>query len=433
MDKSSIQEVVDTVTNSSTAESKINRFWSRKERRKWFLILLYGTCLVYATRTSVPLLMPAISKERHWSKTDSGTILSSFFWGYTLTQVASGFISDRIGGQKVIFFAAIGWSLTTFFMPEIIYTFTNNDASIRLVASIRTLNGAFQGMHFPSMISLTSQRLHEADRASFFSLLTSGSALGTLLTGSLGSYLLDNYNWTKVFQVLGGLGLLWTVLLSYYSFSLMQRAAPNKSLTANSLPWFQLLSKPPFWACVLGHACQNNCFFVLLSWMPTYFHDTFPEGKGWVVNMVPWLSLLPSTFLGKTLSEKLIKTGYSVTMTRKIIETICLMTQSINLLILAFVSSFQGAIFCLALIIGGTGFHNNAIAVNPSDLAPRHSGSVFGLMNTVGAIPGFLGVYMAGHILELTHSWSMVFVITSMINVLGCITYLSFGSGNAMI
>lgn len=52
--------------------------------------------------------------------------------------------------------------------------------------------------------------------------------------------------------------------------------------------------------------------------------------------------------------------------------------------------SFQGAILCLALIIGGSGFHSNAIAVNPSDLAPQHSGSVFGLMNTVGAIPGKL-------------------------------------------
>lgn len=59
------------------------------------------------------------------------------------------------------------------------------------------------GMHFPSMISLTSQRMHEAERASFFSLLMSGSALGTLLAGSLGSYILDNYSWDMVFHVLG--------------------------------------------------------------------------------------------------------------------------------------------------------------------------------------------------------------------------------------
>ncbi|XP_053979603.1 solute carrier family 17 member 9 [Hylaeus volcanicus] len=412
---------------------KTNSSWSRKERRKWFLSLLCGTCLIYATRTSVPLLMPIISKEKQWSKTDSGVILSSFFWGYTLTQVASGYISDRIGGQKVLCISALGWSMTTFFMPEIIEFFSKSDTSVLLVSTVRTINGAFQGMHFPSMISLISQRLHETERASFFSLLTSGSALGTLLTGSLGSYLLENYNWTIVFQTLGGLSLTWTLLLGYHTLPFRERTTSAKLTTNYTLPWLKLLKKPPFWSCVIGHACQNNCFFVLLSWMPTYFHDTFPEVKSWVVNMVPWLSMLPCTILGKALSEKIIKAGYSVTVTRKVIETICFLTEIISLLFLAKVETFQGAIICLAFIIGGSGFHNNAIAVNPSDLAPKHSGSVFGLMNTVGAIPGFLGVYFAGHILHVTHSWPVVFIFIAIIDTLGCIIYLLFGSGQAII
>lgn len=37
----------------------------------------------------MPLLVPAVATELKWSKTDSGTVLSSFFWGYTLTQVCS--------------------------------------------------------------------------------------------------------------------------------------------------------------------------------------------------------------------------------------------------------------------------------------------------------------------------------------------------------
>lgn len=40
--------------------------------------------------------------------------------------------------------------------------------------------------------------------------------------------------------------------------------------------------------------------------------------------------------------------------------------------------------FCLFF----AGFHNSAVIVNPQDLAPNHSGSVFGIMNAVGAIPG---------------------------------------------
>lgn len=47
-------------------------------------------------------------------------------------------------------------------------------------------------------------------------------------------------------------------------------------------------------------------------------------------------------------------------------------------------------IFRLFLIYstGASGFHSSGVIVNPQDLAPTHSGSVFGLMNTFGAIPG---------------------------------------------
>lgn len=70
--------------------------------------------------------------------------------------------------------------------------------------------------------------------------------------------------------------------------------------------------------------------------------------QSWMVNMIPWLSLLPCTYLGKILSEQLIKDGYSVTSTRKIVETICLATQSINLLILGKLKAY---LFLLKIII----------------------------------------------------------------------------------
>lgn len=82
---------------------------------------------------------------------------------------------------------------------------------------------------------------------------------------------------------------------------------------------------------------------------------------------------------------------------------------------------------------GGSGFHNNAVTVNPQDLAPNHSGSVFGLMNTVGAIPGFLGVYLAGHILELTQSWPVVFSTAAGINLVGWIIFVVFGSAEPIV
>ena len=44
----------------------------------------------------------------------------------------------------------------------------------------------------------------------------------------------------------------------------------------------------------------------------------------------------------------------------------------------------------MTICIFFAGFHNSAVIVNPQDLAPKHSGSVFGIMNAAGAIPGNL-------------------------------------------
>lgn len=74
------------------------------------------------------------------------------------SQVLGGYFSDKFGGQRVIFLAAIGWSLITFWMPNIIYLAPKAKTyAISFVVTIRIINGAFQGVHFPSMISVTSQ------------------------------------------------------------------------------------------------------------------------------------------------------------------------------------------------------------------------------------------------------------------------------------
>lgn len=125
----------------------------------------------------------------------------SIYW-----QVLGGYFSDKIGGQRVIFFAAIGWSLITFWMPNILMAAPKSwTYSIPFIVFIRIFNGACQGVHFPSMISLTSQNLSASERTSFFSLLTSGSAIGTLLTGILGSFILDYFGWPSVFRIIGKL------------------------------------------------------------------------------------------------------------------------------------------------------------------------------------------------------------------------------------
>ena len=97
-------------------------------------------------------------------------------------------------------------------------------------------------------------------------------------------------------------------------------------------------------ACIVCHFCQNNCFFILLSWLPTYFHDNFPEAKSWIFNVVPWILMVPGIAVASWVTNKLLVAGYSTTRTRKIVESICMLTEALCLFLIGklfFFDSFE--------------------------------------------------------------------------------------------
>ena len=71
--------------------------------------------------------------------------MGAFFWGYTMTQVLGGYISDRIGGDTVLATAAVGWALVTFWTPRLLYLCSSKSHTITLLIASRILMGCLQG------------------------------------------------------------------------------------------------------------------------------------------------------------------------------------------------------------------------------------------------------------------------------------------------
>ena len=253
----------------------------RREKYVWFFTLLLGTTAVYASRTTMPLVAPAAAKSLNWSKTEVGTVLSAFFWGYTLTQVCTvttnkamkgsfhifvsqilgGYLSDRFGAERVILAAGLGWGLLTFWFHQLVYFFQEHDAALRFIVVIRVLIGGFQGIHFPSLASISSKNLNSRDRSFFFSATTAGGAMGTLLTGTVGSYVNESFGWPSVFYTIGFVSLVWVSMMRYWAMetSKQRRHVVGMSATApllggannvsveGEVPWLAYLKSKSLW------------------------------------------------------------------------------------------------------------------------------------------------------------------------------------------
>lgn len=81
--------------------------------------------------------------------------------GYSLAAVYCEIIEQMSCFKFYLMFYhyfAVFWSLITFWMPNILLLPSRQwYYSIPFIVTVRILNGAFQGVHFPAMSSITSQ------------------------------------------------------------------------------------------------------------------------------------------------------------------------------------------------------------------------------------------------------------------------------------
>lgn len=195
----------------------------------------------------------------------------------------------------------------------------------------------------------------------------------------------------------------------------------------SKVPWRQLFRKASVWAAICSQLCSACSFFILLSWLPTFFKETFPNSKGWVFNVVPWMLAIPASLFSGFISDRLISQGYRVITVRKFMQVMGLGLSSIFALCLGHTTSFLKAMIFASASIGFQTFNHSGISVNIQDLAPSCAGFLFGVANTAGALAGVVGVCLSGYLIETTGSWTCVFHLVAIISNLGLGTFLVFG------
>ena len=272
-------------------------------------LLIFGVWTVcYADRMIISLAIVKMEREFGWSNSADGLVLSSFFAGYTCTQILGGVLAARFGGKPVLAVAVLAWSVLTLATP------LAAQAGLWVLISCRVLLGFSEGVTLPAIHQVTAQWVPQRERSRFVGMTASGQYVGTALT-LVSSPLVDIW-WPSVFLVFGAMGVVWLALWQRYAGSSpasirlggisederlyiehnLIRMAPARDeqpersqlvrareptnrtqsdkrglhAACGDLPWRRFMTEPACIAIYTVHFSHNWAGFFALSWLPKY-------------------------------------------------------------------------------------------------------------------------------------------------------------------
>ena len=396
----------------------------------------------YIDRIIISVAIIPMAADFNWSAEEQGRVLSAFFIGYLLTQVAGGWLAERLGGKIVLGAGVLFWSLFTLLTPVAAL------GGLTALLAARVLMGVGEGVTFPAVYAMFGRWIPLQERSRCIGILFSAIPLGTVFALLATPWIVTHYGWETAFYLFGAIGILWWLGWQKYATAgpeLHSQVSPAELELINAdsekdaadirpPPMMALLRTPAVWAIVVSHFCTNWGTYVLLAWLPTYFN----KGLGvdfaavGIYTMIPYLFSFLALNLGGWIADRLIQSGMDTTRVRKLMQGVGYGGFAGVLAVVGYVDSLPLAIALMSLGNFFGGAMSGGFGVNHLDIAPRGAGMIMGLSNTAGTIPGIIGVYISGLILEATGSWVLVFQTAAGVLAFGMVFYLVFASSKQL-
>ncbi|KAL0892421.1 hypothetical protein ABMA27_015534 [Loxostege sticticalis] len=434
--------------------------WCFWHRRRFVVALLafFGFFNVYALRANLSVAVVAMTEpvetklengtvifapEFDWSSQTKGLILSSFFYGYLVTQLPGGWLASKIGGNRVFAIGIGATSLLTLLTPPLAYTSTG------LLIAVRVVEGLFEGVTYPCIHAVWSRWAPSEERARLATFAFSGSYAGTVVSLPVCSMLAHYTGWPGIFYVFGIMGLVWTTIwwlvvkespekdphITPAELKYIQDSRGTQAVEGSRIrhPWRAMLTSAPVWAIVMAHFSENWGFYTLLTFLPTFMQDVFKfetSQTGWL-SAVPYLAMAIVLQVAGHMADWLLRRRVlSRTNIRKLFNCGAFISQTIFMVAAAYATTVTGCVVFLTIAVGLGGFAWSGFSVNHLDIAPPHASVLMGVSNTIATLPGIISPPLAGAIVtdKSAEQWRIVFFISSAIYLLGAIVYGIFCS-----
>lgn len=430
--------------------------------------LSFVVCSVDRINLAVAII--PMSQLFHWSDSKQGLIQSIFFLGYMTTAIVGGRWADAKGGRTVLASGVFVWSLCTALIPL-------TSSNLPLLLLVRVVLGAGEGVAMPAMNAIVAAAVPPQFRARSLAFIYSGMYVGSILGLLATPPILHIWHYQGAFYVFAIVGFVWVALfllttserkasymgavaipstdgenntMSQTAGRHVEAAMAHPDPSAYLLPengghlrsvgddgsleeptLFELFSHSAVWAIIVAHFCCTWGYFVLLAWLPTYFNARFSldvQSSAWLASL-PWVCMFLAANIGGALADAMLARGVGVTFVRKIMQGVGFVGPAILLLFLMRAEKASTAVAFLGGALATSAFSQSGVYANHQDIGPRIAGTLLGVSNMFASLPGLLGVWLTGVVLQATgRNWDVVFAMAVAFYILGLIVYTALGT-----
>ncbi|XP_035729805.1 putative inorganic phosphate cotransporter [Vespa mandarinia] len=420
------------------------------------LLLFFAMVIGYSLRVGMSVAVVAMSnsttanpeiEDYGWTSLERASILSSFFWGYTIMQIPSGYIITIWSTQKLLclgMFICGVFSLLTYLAAHY--------GGFIAVYVCRVGMGLCQACLLPSIHNLLSKWVPPLERARLGTFIYGGAQFGTVISLPFSGLLAaSSIGWPSIFYIFGGLAICWSIIFFYLgsdtpstntTISFEEKMYIVSSLETTHTdneeklrtPWKEIFTSIPMWALIIVHCGQSWGYWTLLTEMPTYLNSVlgFDIGKNGGISALPYLAMWILSFPVSWLSDYALKKNVSRSITRKLANTLAYWGPAAALIVLGFVP-IDNPLWTVIILIVAVGLNAGSLCgyqLNHIDLSPNHAGILMSITNCLASVIAIIAPSICGKIvsdLSSTYLWSIVFYISASIYFATNLIFLIWG------
>jgi MFS transporter, ACS family, glucarate transporter len=367
--------------------------------RRLVLLLTMLASAGYVARVAITVVAPGIIKDFGLTPAEIGTVFSAFLLGYTLFQLPSGLLADRVGARSIFFLVCVGWALLTMLTATVGWHAFGLAWALPQLWIIRAMFGIVAAPTYPTAGRTLAVAVPPLLLARANSVVLSSVGIGSAVTPIFLVPIVSRYGWREALTIpavlCGVAGLLWW-RLAPDDVQVSVSTGEVGSYRAPVAPGSSDLAQHPlrlssFWFLFASYFLQAYLGYIFVFWFFLYLVQVrhFEVLNAAVFTALPWVATIFAIPFGGILSD-IAAIHWGSTWGRRAIPVAALCAAAAFLVLGARTSSAFVAVaaltVCTVLVLCTEG----PFWATMTQLSGKRSGLAGGTMNFGGNLGGLI-------------------------------------------